>query len=297
VWGPVQLSSQPSLAYEAGKLFAFSGNNMGSGTLQAFNATSGTVLWTQSFTGAVFGNPGVIAANGLTYIASEGTLFAVTESSGSVAWSAPIIGGDSGTPAVTADGVYLIYPCQSYDFDPPSGTLVWQDSIANCGGAGGYTAQVANGQMYLPYPASGNGNGQLFNAETGVADGSFASGSGAFPVVSSTSSYYLSSSQALTDVQLSNGATLWTFSGDGMLNTSPLLVNNYVLIGSYQGNVYALDAATGAQVWQTNVGSTITGGPSPAALNLPFWGMGAGDGLLVVPSGTSVTAYLLSSNP
>jgi hypothetical protein len=25
--------------------------------------------------------------------------------------------------------------------------------------------------------------------------------------------------------------------------------------------------------------------------------MGAGDGLLVVPSGTSVTAYLLSSNP
>ena len=76
-----------------------------------------------------------------------------------------------------------------------------------------------------------------------------------------------------------------------------LVVNNYVLIGSGQGNVYALDAATGAQVWQANVGSTITGGPSPGALNLPFYGMGAGDGLLVVPSGTSVTAYLLSSNP
>ena len=297
VWGPVQLASQPSLAYEGGKLFAFSVTLTGSGTLQAFNATSGAVLWTQSFTGAVFGNPGVIAANGLAYIASEGTLFAVNESSGAVAWSAPINGGDSGTPAVTADGVYLIYPCQSYDFDPPSGTVVWQDETPNCGGAGGYTAQVANGQMYLPYPASGNSNGQLFNAETGVADGSFASGSGVFPVVSATSSYYFSARQELTDVQLSNGATLWAFSGDGSLNTSPLVVNNYVLIGSGQGNVYALDAATGAQVWQANVGSTITGGPSPGALNLPFYGMGAGDGLLVVPSGTSVTAYLLSSNP
>jgi outer membrane protein assembly factor BamB len=53
--------------------------------------------------------------------------------------------------------------------------------------------------------------------------------------------------------------------------------SNGTLEGSYTstGNVYALNAATGQQLWTVN----------------------AGDGLLIVPAGNQVVAYILSTNP
>ncbi len=72
-----------------------------------------------------------------------------------------------------------------------------------------------------------------------------------------------------------------------------MLVNQYVLIGSSSGNLYALDGSTGHQVWQVTLGSAVGSG----AASLPMSGLAAGDGLLVVPAGTKVTAYTLSTNP
>jgi hypothetical protein len=50
--------------------------------------------------------------------------------------------------------------------------------------------------------------------------------------------------------------------------------------------------AVGQQAWQVTL-------PAPVASQfvLPLSGLAAGDGLLVVPAGTKVTTYLLSTNP
>ncbi len=84
----------------------------------------------------------------------------------------------------------------------------------------------------------------------------------------------------------------WSFAGDGQLSGAPIAVNQYVFIGSASGNLYALDGATGQQAWQVTL-------PAPVASQfvLPLSGLAAGDGLLVVPAGTKVTTYLLSTNP
>jgi outer membrane protein assembly factor BamB len=69
------------------------------------------------------------------------------------------------------------------------------------------------------------------------------------------------------------------------------VVNSYVFVGSSSGNLYALDATTGTQLWSQSLGAAI------AASNQVQSGLSAGDGLLIVPSGNSITAYVLSTNP
>jgi outer membrane protein assembly factor BamB len=99
----------------------------------------------------------------------------------------------------------------------------------------------------------------------------------------------------LQSVSLSTNQVNWSFAGDGTLVTSPIVVNNYVFVGSTSGNLYGLDAATGSLVWSQN-----TGGAAPATYVSTFQGptgLSAGDGLLVVPAGNTVTAYVLSTNP
>jgi outer membrane protein assembly factor BamB len=68
-----------------------------------------------------------------------------------------------------------------------------------------------------------------------------------------------------------------------------------VFVGSSNGNLYAVDATSGNQVWTQNLGTGIQSGVDGTGQN--YSGLAAGDGLLVVPSGNSVTAYQLSTNP
>ena len=93
---------------------------------------------------------------------------------------------------------------------------------------------------------------------------------------------------------MSTKSFAWSFAGDGQLTTSPILVaspaNSYVFIGSASGMLYGLDAATGAVVWSLNVGAAFPAGAGWGS-GIPFTGLAAGDGLLVVPAGTKVIAY------
>jgi outer membrane protein assembly factor BamB len=99
----------------------------------------------------------------------------------------------------------------------------------------------------------------------------------------------------LQGIQQSNNQVLWSFTGDGDLVTAPVIVNDYVFIGSSSGNLYAVDATTGQQVWMQRLGAAI---PSSNEIGVDFYtGLAAGDGLLVVPNGNNVTAFTLSTSP
>jgi hypothetical protein len=91
-----------------------------------------------------------------------------------------------------------------------------------------------------------------------------------------------------------DGTPLWTFTGDGQLDTAPLVVNGgagrLVIVGSWWGKLYALDAATGSPVWSTDVGDPISTADEQN-VSEPLAGLGAGQGLIVVPAGTTLSAY------
>jgi outer membrane protein assembly factor BamB len=85
--------------------------------------------------------------------------------------------------------------------------------------------------------------------------------------------------------------------GDGTLVTSPIVVNNYVFVGSTSGNLYGLDTTTGALLWTQSMGAVIPGPENGGYAFQAYSGLSAGDGLLIVPAGNTVTAYVLSTNP
>jgi outer membrane protein assembly factor BamB len=195
----------------------------------------------------------------------------------------PIHAGILGMAAVTSTGVYVSYPCSTYGFQPLSGTQIFSTATGCDYGGGGGTPVVANG---LVYSGVGTGGGVIVDASSGAAVGSYES-SGP-PAFNATTGYFLQG--GTLSALSSNNTILWSFTGDGALTTAPIVVNQAVIIGSSTGNVYALNAATGQQLWTINAGGALQ---APNTLS----GLAAGDGLLIVPAGNQVVAFTLSTNP
>jgi len=285
VWGPIEITGSANTAYDGGKVFVLSATVGSQGTVQSYDIETGKLDWSVILSGGIIGG-GLTALNGMIYTSSDnGLFFALSEATGSVAWSATVWNGGFGTPAVTSTGVYASYPCSTYDFQPLTGTQLFFTNTG-CEGGGGATPVVANGLVYSP-AGNANGGGLVVDASSGTAVGLYtATGEPAF---STTAGYFLQSG-TLNALTSSNNTVLWSFAGDGLLTTSPIVVNQAVIVGSSSGNVYALDAATGQQLWTVNAGGALQSGSTNS-------GLAAGDGLLIVPAGNDVVAYTLSTNP
>jgi outer membrane protein assembly factor BamB len=287
VWGPIQLSGNANAAYEAGVLFVENGSAYAGHFLTAYDAATGVVEWTASPSGSWFVAPPV-ALGGLVYTLNNGEVSAYGASAGDLIWTGGV-SGTSGSLAATADGIYGSAPCTTVALQPALGTVLWSNNTG-CEGGGGDTPVVAGTTLYSPI--SGFYTGINFNAETGVQLGNFSLNS--IPAANASTAFALNNS-TLQAVSLSNNQLQWSFAGDGSLSGPPIIVNSWVFVGSSNGNLYAVDATSGNQVWTQNLGTGIQSGVDGTGQN--YSGLAAGDGLLVVPSGNSVTAYQLSTNP
>jgi outer membrane protein assembly factor BamB len=61
---------------------------------------------------------------------------------------------------------------------------------------------------------------------------------------------------------------LWAFPTGGAVAPSPTVVGGVVYVGSWDGNEYALDAASGSMIWKTFLGTTSIAGCSPPNLGV-----------------------------
>ncbi len=308
VWGPVATSGINSSndyfaghAYDNGKVFVINYD----GLLQSFDATTGTVVWsTQLAPQALlrqFTAPPT-AVNGIVYVGGYsdpgyGTLYAVGETNGAVLWTAGVMYGDNSSPAVTNEGVFVTYPYQIYKFDPITGAPLWHFAPTLNGGGGGKTPVYADGKLYVRnFLGFDVPRGQIYDTTSGMQIGSFDPGqlvnglysdsSGPIPAISSNTGFfqYIGTLQA---IDLTSNNMLWSFVGDGNLVSSPIVIDQTVIVGSSSGTVYALNAANGAQLWSGNAGAAI----AAPGLSIPPAGLGAGEGYLVVPAGNVLTAW------
>jgi outer membrane protein assembly factor BamB len=285
IWGPIEIAGIASMTYDGGKVFVISATIGSLGTIQSFDIETGTLAWSAATMGADIA-PGLVASNGLIYTSStDGMLVALSEGDGSQIWSAGVLNGGFGAPAVNSTGVYASFPCSTYDFQPLTGSQIFFTNTG-CEGGGGSTPVVANGQVYSP-SGNSNGGGIVLDASTGSIVHTYTAD--ANPAFSTTAGYFLQGG-TLNALSSSNNTVLWSFTGDGTLTGSPIVVNQTVIIGSSSGNVYALNADTGQQLWKVNAGGPLQPGNSSSEL-------AAGDGVLVVPAGNQVVGYILSTNP
>lgn len=292
VWGPIALTGYSNATYDAGRVYVLSVDVAGStGALQAFDLNTGTLDWSTSLSELSSSFAAPTAAYGMVYAVENGNgseLIGVDGSTGAVEWTR-FAGANNSTPAVSADGVYVASACAAYDIRPATGELIWQETVGCSGSISATTPVVANQFLYAPTEASGY-DGTVFNAESGASVSTYTADSP--PAFTSTFGYYLKSS-VLSGVTLADNKQQWTFTGDGHLQGAPLAIDQYVFIGSTTGNLYAVDSTTGTQAWSVSLGTAI----GADVTVLPFSGLAAGDGLLIVPAGTKVFAYTLSTNP
>ena len=76
--------------------------------------------------------------------------------------------------------------------------------------------------------------------------------------------------------------TLWNYTTDGGVSSSPAVVEGKVFVGSNDQNFYALDAVTGTQVWNFTTGGSVSSSPAVAcgvvyvgSLNMGIYAIGA----------------------
>jgi hypothetical protein len=136
--------------------------------------------------------------------------------------------------------------------------------------------------------------GYVFDNQSGAIVGRFAATDTA-PAIANDLGYFRQGGgvQAidLGSISASNtGTVVWSFAGDGGLSSAPIVIDQYVYVGSRLGNLYALDALSGQMVWSTNVGQGILP-PDEQNVSQPLTGLNAGEGLLVVPAGTQLIAF------
>lgn len=286
-WGPVDLGGTyywSALCYENGRLFALNSN----GLLRAFDGASGNLVWSRQLDGQSSYSSAPTVYQGVIYVSGP-KIQAVSADTGGILWTSPVWGGAKSSPAVSNDGVYLSYSCPNvYKLNPANGALIWKYSNG-CSGGGGKTSVLYDGRLYVR-----DYYDYIFDSQTGLQIGSFVSKN--IPAFSGNMSFILRGHKGFGSYGTLEGGDLmgttvtWSFAGDGYLQSAPLVVNDYVYIGSQSGKLYALKAATGQQVWSTNVGVEI---PYVDEQNMsqPLTGFGAGEGLLVIPTKTTLVAY------
>jgi outer membrane protein assembly factor BamB len=297
-WGPLTFSGAVGLAYDGGKLFVTSGQYFQSAVLSALDPATGNTLWSvtvpnpESF--ASGGPP--VAAQGIVYTQETGYVTAFDETTGTQLWQSENFSGTSGSIAVGLDGVYSSGPCTAFDFRPLTGETIW-DATTGCDGGGGITPVLGYGRLYAPLAVVTNNttpySGNIYGAGTGSLLGNFAYGNS--PAVSPSNTYAVTGG-TLQSVSNTTGLVNWSFAGDQGLQTAPIIVNNDLFVGSSSGNLYTLDATSGTLLGTLNLGAAI---PQNIDGNtfVPATGLSAGDGLLIVPAGNSINAFVLSTTP
>ena len=272
-------------AYDSGKVFVVNFD----GLMKAFDAASGTLLWSVDLPDQYAFTSPPTAANGIVFTGgagSGGTLYAVDETNGAVLWTMGVANGDHSSPAVILGSVFVSYACpQAYAFNAVTGQELWYRSSC-CSGGGGKTPVVHAAQVYVRDSyCTPQTNGLVLNANTGTLIRGF--NSDRPPAFFGNVALFLQNG-TLRGVNAQNGQVLWSFAGDGSLTSAPLVVNQTIYIGSSSGTLYGLNSS-GQQIWSTQVGAAI---PAPDEQNaLLTTGLGAGDGLLVVPTERVLAAY------
>lgn len=291
-WGPFDIGGLyywSALAYGDGKLFALNYD----GILQAFDVRTGDLRWIVHLPDQWSFTSPPTYRNGVVYTAgagSGGTVYAVSAADGALLWRAGVANGDSSSPAVSDTGVYVSYACiQAYDLNPATGAQIWHYA-GPCSGGGGRTAVLSNGRLWTRDDAGFTP--LALDAATGALAASY--GAGPAPAFDGGTGFFLSGG-VLKARDATNQAFLWSFAGDGQLTTAPLIANGYVYVGSATGMFWALDEATGLPVWSDNVGAGIQPPDEHNATGLT--GLGAGQGVVVVPASTLLVVYANAPEP
>ena len=220
-------STSPALA--KGVVYA-----AGSSTMNAFNAATGTLLWSVPLPSVVRSNPAVAA--GRVFVATEGggrNLVALDAATGAQLWARNVGAVQLASPAVSGGTVYQCSGSGLFAFWARHGFRRWFQPDA-CGSLDSSPA-VANGVVYTsatgsPLRAFSAAAGSLLWSSSTPAGSDFA----AAPAVANGVVYAAAAEGTIAAYDVATHDLLWTSPDLGLGESSPAVVN---------GVLYAADGA------------------------------------------------------
>jgi outer membrane protein assembly factor BamB len=272
VWGPVALSGTYywfALAYGDGNVYV----NDFDGTVTAYSASTGDQVWTQA-TDYFSGEP--VAYNGVVYVQGAGPVYALSEQTGQVLWQSPYLDGDGSSLSANASGVFVAAGCSWFRLSLTTGAVIWSGN-SGCTGGGGGTTYLSNGR---DFETVGNlvvsqASGKTLGTFTGV------------PAFSGADGYFANGSSVLCE-NVKTLTPVFTATVPSTIVTSPVIAGQTLYVGTENSEVYGLSTTTGKVVWQGMLPGVPGGG---AQYSSPTSDIAVGGRLLVVPTGTQVTAF------
>ena len=238
----------------------------GAGTLNAIDASSGSVIWKRD--GGEYGWESPAVAHGLVVVGGGEVVSAFDASTGSPVWTAPIQRFTSGQPTIDGTFVY-VGDCNGimYGIDLLTGVEAWSTpALDNCIGT---SAAVGDGRVFVGTFNMSGGYVYALDAATGqvawktpVTDGV----DGSAPALAHGVVYVGAFDQNLYALDAATGHVLWKAPTGGLIRSSPAVHNGVVYVGSDDGYLYAFDVANGMLDWRQHIGGFIDES-SPAIAN------------------------------
>ena len=259
------------------------------GYVRAFDPSTGTLLWKFKTIGWVDGAPAVV--NGVLYIGDRygPNMYALNASTGALLWYYRASSDIDSSPAVVNGVVYFgNIGGDVYALDSATGARLWQQHKGQC--VESYVA-VANGVVYANTVAVG-GAEYLYALNSGTGAelwNAQIAGTGAqcytysAPAVASGVVYVGSWDHNVYAFNAKTGALLWKYQTGDVVRSSPAIADGVVFVGSYDNNLYALNAYTGTLVWKYTTASIVYSSPAVA------------NGVVYFASGDDGTLYALDA--
>ena len=275
-------------AYDGDKIFVINS----AGILIAFNATSGRNLWSVQVPGGQgccsSGYSAPVAYNGAVLVQYQsqtyytGIISAFDETTGATRWtSTPASYSNastqvSGAAAIDIGGYRAFFGNGGgvYEISLGDGATIWNSAACYPNGQPSDSPALIGAKLYVPRINCSSG---IFDRKTGDTIGNFV---GTATPVALGRDTMVSLGGVLYDYSSGSYNVKWRFAGDGTMNSKPIVINGYVAALSGSGNLYMLDGSTGQRLWTANVGA----GTNYGCCGFPDSGLGAGEGVLLVPS-------------
>ncbi|MEZ0539076.1 outer membrane protein assembly factor BamB family protein [Fibrella arboris] len=226
-------------------------------SLYALDAATGNKRWTYSIPGPSTsfseGNPTV--TNGVVYcvghsfpISNQNSLNAINAATGTLKWQVTNVGNFmSGPPVVANDLVYISGGAFVYALDTNTGTVRWKANPFGTNDTG--NPAVANGLVYV----TSYSKCMAFDAITGALKWTFTMDTDSHfrtPIISG-GSLYVGSGGTYYALDATTGASKWMvkMSAGSYATDPPVVVDGVGYVGDVNGNLQAIDPATGMSKW------------------------------------------------
>lgn len=232
------------------------------------------VKWRFKTEGAIRADA-VVAGKTVFVASTDGRLYALDKDDGKRFWSFKTDGALAGEPVVAGNTVIVVSRDNNvYAINRQTGRVKWnfrmqpERDIPKADWKYFTAAPViAQGRVYL---GSGDGNLYVLDQHTGRLQWKYRTQGQirATALVHQGTVYQPSNDGLVYVLDAGTGSLQWTFATDGhslnpddysydrkSIYTQPILVGNTLVIGSRDGNVYAIDVVTRSLKWQRSFGS------------------------------------------